>query len=320
MSSFCQCSCRERAEPARSACDNDHLFHVLACLSLSRRFGWITGTATRQGSQFEMSKSNAIAECYTCGNRMTNVTRLSQSSPNPYPSTDRIDKMSLMRYPHIRKLDLDLLVYLAVLLEERHVTRAAKRCFVSQSAMSRQLERLREALGDELLLRNGRSHERTARGERLLRELEPLLPRLEGILQGKNFDPAASRDSFRVVMTDYACVVILPEDRVRRLTNAAPTSSLEVQAWHENCLDDLASGRTDTVITVAGLGVHPSVNCETIFSDKFVCVVSTKHPLNAQKVTLAQYLRICHITIAVITGQPNAADALVNAESQPRER
>lgn len=68
-----------------------------------------------------------------------------------------------MRFPHIKKLDLQLLYYLAVLLEEKHVTRAAARCFLSQSAMSRQLDHLRKALGDELLLRNGRSHERTAR-------------------------------------------------------------------------------------------------------------------------------------------------------------
>ena len=59
----------------------------------------------------------------------------------------RIDMMAVMRYPHISKLDLDLLIHLAVLLEERHVTRAANRCFLSQSAMSRQLDRLREALG-----------------------------------------------------------------------------------------------------------------------------------------------------------------------------
>ena len=54
-----------------------------------------------------------------------------------------------MRFPHIKKLDLRLLYYLAVLLEEKHVTRAAARCFLSQSAMSRQLDHLREALGDE---------------------------------------------------------------------------------------------------------------------------------------------------------------------------
>jgi DNA-binding transcriptional LysR family regulator len=223
-----------------------------------------------------------------------------------------------MRYPHISKLDLDLLYYLAVLLEERHVTKAAKRCFLSQSAMSRQLERLREALGDELLLRTGRSHERTARGERLLRELEPMLPRLEEILQGKGFEPAVSRDTFRMAMTDYACVVLLPEI-VRRLTNAAPKASVEVLAWHENCLEDLRSGRMDTLITVAGLGVHPSVNCETIFADKFVCVVSARHPLNTQKVTLAQYLKYRHVTIAVMAGQQTLVDRPLNALSVKRD-
>jgi DNA-binding transcriptional LysR family regulator len=102
-----------------------------------------------------------------------------------------------MRYPHITKLDLDLLVHLAVLLEERHVTRAANRCFLSQSAMSRQLERLREALGDELLLRTGRVHERTARGEQLLRELEPLLPRIEGSCKDARSIQRKAKTSFK---------------------------------------------------------------------------------------------------------------------------
>jgi DNA-binding transcriptional LysR family regulator len=132
-----------------------------------------------------------------------------------------IGRISVMRYPHITKLDLDLLVHLAVLLQERHVTRAANRCFLSQSAMSRQLERLREALGDELLLRTGRVHERTARGEQLLRELEPLLPRIEGILQGRSFDPEKSKDQFQVTTTDYACMVLLPE-LVKRTSKFAP--------------------------------------------------------------------------------------------------
>ncbi len=113
---------------------------------------------------------------------------------------ERIDMMAVMRYPHISKLDLDLLVHLAVLLEERHVTRAAKRCILSQSAMSRQLDRLREALGDELLLRNGRSHERTARGNAFYRELEPLLPRRRGnppgtlVRSGEKSGPVSSVD------------------------------------------------------------------------------------------------------------------------------
>ena len=62
---------------------------------------------------------------------------------------------------HLRQVDLNLLSTLYALLEERHVTRAAKRCFFSQPAMSRSLERLRDTFGDELLIRTGRIYERT---------------------------------------------------------------------------------------------------------------------------------------------------------------
>jgi len=62
----------------------------------------------------------------------------------------RIVRMSLMRDVHLRNLDLNLIYPLHALLEECQVTRAAKRSFLSQSAMSRALERLRDMLGDHL--------------------------------------------------------------------------------------------------------------------------------------------------------------------------
>jgi hypothetical protein len=62
-----------------------------------------------------------------------------------------------MHETHFQQVDLNLLHILQALLEERHVTRAAKRCFLSQSAMSRAFERLREMFKDDLLIRTGRS-------------------------------------------------------------------------------------------------------------------------------------------------------------------
>ena len=97
-----------------------------------------------------------------------------------------------MREVHLRDVDLNLLHALRALLEERHVTRAAKRCFLSQPAMSRALERLREMFGDVLLVRSGRAYERTVRGERVLRELESLMPRLEAMVRGESFEPVSS--------------------------------------------------------------------------------------------------------------------------------
>src|SRR5882762_8711374 len=116
----------------------------------------------------------------------------------------------IMREVHLRNLDLNLLQPLHALLEERHVTRAAKRSFLSQPAMSRSLERLREMFGDPLLVRSGRGYERTVRGERVLRELESLMPRLEAMVRGEDFDPARSQERFRVAMTDHACMILLP--------------------------------------------------------------------------------------------------------------
>src|ERR1700741_3449831 len=98
--------------------------------------------------------------------------------------------MSSMRDVHLRNLDLNLLQPLHALLEERHVTRAAARTFLSQPAMSRALERLRDMFGDPLLVRSGRGYERTVRGEHVLRELESLMPRLEDMVRGEEFDPA----------------------------------------------------------------------------------------------------------------------------------
>src|ERR1700693_1493114 len=115
-----------------------------------------------------------------------------------------------MREVHLRNVDLNLLHALHALLEERHVTRAAKRCFLSQPAMSRALERLREMFGDLLLVRRGRAYQRTVRGERVLRELESLMPRLQAMVRGEDFDPRRSEERFRVAMTDHASMVLMP--------------------------------------------------------------------------------------------------------------
>src|SRR3981189_3341807 len=182
--------------------------------------------------------------------------------------------MHYMLYKHINRADLNLLHTLFALLEERHVTRAARRCFLSQPAMSRALERLRKMVGDELLIRAGREYERTARGERLLRDLESLLPRLELLLKGEQFDPAQSEERFRVTMTDHACVAVLP-DLVRRVAIAAPKTRLEVLPWRDDRFEDVEAGRLDLLLDVAG--APATLNSEVLFADVFACVVAASH-------------------------------------------
>jgi len=95
--------------------------------------------------------------------------------------------------------------------------------------MSRALDRLRDAFGDPLLVRSGRVYERTPRGERVLREIEPIMRRLQAIVRDEEFTPAQSQERFRVAMSDHGSTILLPA-LLERLRKEAPQSELVVSA------------------------------------------------------------------------------------------
>lgn len=125
-----------------------------------------------------------------------------------------------MRSTHIRNVDLGLLASLQALIEERSVSRAAERMFLSQPAMSRAFDRLQALFGDELLVRTRQGYEPTHRALHLYAELEQLMPRLNGVLRGDTFHPGSATDTFKIAATDYAASVLLPAFVARAAKNA----------------------------------------------------------------------------------------------------
>ena len=210
-----------------------------------------------------------------------------------------------MREVHLRNLDLNLLHPLHALLEECHVTRAARRSFLSQPAMSRALERLREMFGDPLLVRSGRGYERTVRGERVLRALDALMPRLEGIVRGEEFDPARSQERFRVALTDHASTTLLPS-LVARLRKAAAHMKLEVSTWRTEAYEDVAAGRLD--IALSAEEVPPALESEVILDLDFVCLVGSAQRMRSRRLTLKQYLQFPHALVETLAGQQTLVD------------
>jgi DNA-binding transcriptional LysR family regulator len=115
-----------------------------------------------------------------------------------------------MRLAQLRQADLNLLIVFAVVSEERNVSRAAARLLLSQPAVSRALQRLRGMFHDDLLLRTASGYEPTPKRQRLLHELESMLPRLDRLLSGAEFDPNSEEASFRIAATDHASHVLCP--------------------------------------------------------------------------------------------------------------
>jgi DNA-binding transcriptional LysR family regulator len=210
-----------------------------------------------------------------------------------------------MRDVHLRNVDLNLLNALETLLEERHVTRAAKRSFLSQSAMSRALERLREMFGDPLLVRTGRVYERTARGEQLLRELESLMPRLEAMVKGEKFDSARSQARFRVAMTDHAATVLMPP-LVSRIRKAGMNVDVHAFAWNDRIYEEVGAGRMDVALSAEV--PPPPLESEVLYEEDFVCLVGRALQTRPRRFTLKQYLALPHAVVETWAGQQTRVD------------
>jgi DNA-binding transcriptional LysR family regulator len=207
-----------------------------------------------------------------------------------------------MRDAHLRTIDLNLLRSLQPLLEERHVSRAAKRAFLSQPAMSRTLDRLRDAFGDPLLVRSGRAFERTPRAERVLREIEPVMRRIEAIVREEAFSPAQSRERFRLSVSDNGAEILLPK-LLERLRKQAPQCELVVSNIGPRTFDDLLAGRIDLDLCIEE--APAAVESEVLFTLDFICLVGGGQKLKTRRLTLKQYLQLPHAMI--LTGEGHQA-------------
>lgn len=100
-------------------------------------------------------------------------------------------------------LDASNLVALHVLLEERHVTRAARRLGITHSSMSHRLARLRSALQDPLFVRSPRGLLPTPRAQSIAEPLAAALRALEAaVVPPQRFDPATSRYTLTIALPD----------------------------------------------------------------------------------------------------------------------
>ena len=149
-----------------------------------------------------------------------------------------------MRITQLRQADLNLLVVFAVFAEERNVSRAAERLLVSQPAISRALQRLRDMFHDDLFVRTAVGYELTPQGQRLLQELEVMLPKLDRLLSGSSFDPSVEPASFRLAVTDNAAAVLVPV-LCREVLPIAKKVRFDFVAWHKGSFDEVTHGSVD---------------------------------------------------------------------------
>ena len=197
---------------------------------------------------------------------------------------------------HVMDFDLNLLKTLDALLEARSVTRAAQKVGLSQPATSHALGRLRDALGDPLLVRVGAGLVLTERAEHLVEPVKEALRRAELVLSPPGeVVPARLNRDFGLNLADYTELAILPR-LTAVLSREAPGVSVTCRPHLGKPMEALQGG------SELWLGVNapdqPGLMVQQLFSDSYLCVIRKDHPFARRKVTLKQFLELRHVQIA----------------------
>jgi DNA-binding transcriptional LysR family regulator len=147
----------------------------------------------------------------------------------------------------LHRVDLNLLVELDTLLRERNVTNAAKTLFVSQSAMSRSLKKLRETFNDPLFIRTASGLTPTSKALELGKELQLILPLLSHLFNKNQFTPSDCKDTFSLSVPAFIGSRILPDLILGLMAEAPDVNLIEVPA-KSNPYDLLDKGKLDFAI------------------------------------------------------------------------
>lgn len=238
---------------------------------------------------------------------------------------------------HLAKLDLNLLVAFDALSRERNVTRAAQRTGVTQSAMSHALSRLRELLGDPLLVRGRDGMMLTPRAEALVVPLRSGLSILgRALAQPAIFDPGSARRAFRIASPDLFDVLVVPR-LLQRIRTEAPGIDVVVAPLAERGLAErLESGELDVAVVprVDPVGAaepdRPPAGLmqSRLFRDRFVCFLRAGHPAlsagmkakrRALRLSVQTFSELSHALISPSGEGPGFIDQLL-AERGLRRR
>jgi DNA-binding transcriptional LysR family regulator len=194
--------------------------------------------------------------------------------------------------------DLNLLVTLDVLLTEGSVVGAARRLRLSPSAMSRALSRLRETLGDPLLVRAGRGLVPTPRAHELRERVSRLVQDVEAVLR-----PAESLDLTRLsrtftLRTSEGFVENFGPALIARTSASAPGVQLRFMLKADKGSASLRDGSVDLETGVVGKDTGPELRTCPLFRDRFVGVVRMRHALCRGEITPARYAAGRHVAFS----------------------
>ena len=225
---------------------------------------------------------------------------------------------------NLQAIDLNLLVAFEALMDERNVTRAARRVGLSQPAMSNALTRLRRTFGDPLLVRTPSGMTPTPAAQSLIEAVREALSHLRAALEEKPaFNPAASKRAFQVLTSDYTEIVLLAP-LIGKLREQAPGVSIRVHRPPNVFQPPSRTALSDSFDLAIGffpdaLSLDASIRSEALFDEDNVCIAAAGHPTIKSRITIRQYAAARHAAVFYKSEGPGVIDTFLAQEGLTRQ-
>jgi DNA-binding transcriptional LysR family regulator len=194
--------------------------------------------------------------------------------------------------------DLNLLFTLDVLLAEASVARAARRLHLSPSAMSRALARLREATGDPLLVRAGRSLVASPRALELRESVSQLVHDAQAALRPAGKPDLGQLDRTFTLRASEGFVENFGAGLLSRISEEAAGVRLHFLHKLDKDSGPLRDGTVDLETGVVDQAIGPEVRAQALFRDRYVGVVRAGHPLSEGEITPARFAAAKHVHVS----------------------
>jgi DNA-binding transcriptional LysR family regulator len=210
---------------------------------------------------------------------------------------------------NLRALDLNLLVVLHALLEEVHVTRAARRLALSQPATSSALERCRRIFRDALLEKVGGKMRLTPKAQTLREPLAQALAAVSAVVEAPSRDLRQVKQTVRILMSDFPAIMVLP-GLLTELAASAPLINVAILPWHggADTLHRLESGELDIAVAVLP-ALGPEYRRIELLREHYVVAMRAGHPA-VKRFNTKTWLEHPHV---LVSGQGATSGALDEA-------
>ncbi len=215
------------------------------------------------------------------------------------------------------RLDLNLLIVLDAVLQTQSVTEAAKRVGLTKAAMSHALARVRAQLADPILVREGKEWTLTNRARNLVDPVHRAASSAREVLEPpSHFHAASSTAEFRIRMTDHALSILGPS-LLNAVAQEAPGVTLRFLPVPDDDTVALRTARADMAIGVFA-SMPPAFRRQTLFDERFACVVRKEHPAVGATLSLSRYVSLKHVVVAPRGNPGSPVDDALRARGESR--